>query len=147
MARGMFKHLIATLCLSALFSAHISASDLPPSTLEQHSDQERTVSLSVSVGGCNADTLLAANNTTPYRWVIIGEGDSSVATLKLDYEAPDPIEQGGAVLCGAPGKLRVSVIGHRTGVTEYVLGYTHLADRHARPARKLTLHITVTPSK
>lgn len=142
----MFKHLIATLCLSALPSA-LAAADLPPTDLEQHSDHESTIALSVSAGGCNADTLIDANNTTPYRWVIIGEGDSSVATLKLDYEAPVPASRGGAVLCGAPGKLRVSVIGHRPGVTEYVLGYTHLADRHARPARKLTLRITVTPSK
>lgn len=143
----MFKHLIATLCLSALPSALAAAADLPPTDLEQHSDHESTLALSVSAGGCNADTLIDANNTTPYRWVIIGEGDSSVATLKLDYEAPEPASRGGAVLCGAPGKLRVSVIGHRPGVTEYVLGYTHLADRHARPARKLTLRITVTPSK
>lgn len=140
---------ILTLFLSLLSleapAARVAIAPPPPAGLEQSNGEERELEIVVSAGGCNDDTLLPANYTTPFRWSVIAEGDSNIAAVKLEYEPPAP--RPGPPICGAPGQLRVRVAGLRPGETEYVLGYSYLGDPNARPARRVTLRILVTPSR
>ncbi len=126
-------------------AARVVIAPPPPAGLEQSNGEERELEIVVSAGGCHEDTLLPANYTTPFRWSVIAEGDSSIATVKLEYEPP--ARRPGPPICGAPGQLRVRVAGLHPGETEYVLGYSYLGDPNARPARRVTLRILVTPSR
>lgn len=135
-----------TLTLAGLVAPIVMAAPLPqpPAGLEQSNGEERELEVVVSVGGSHDDTLLPANYTTPFRWSVIAEGDSSIATIKLEYEPP--ARRPGPPICGAPGQLRVRVSGLRPGETQYVLGYSYLGDPNARPAKRVTLRIVVAPS-
>lgn len=119
---------------------------LPPElqTVEQLNGTETELPYRLRAGSVDRSVVLSSNPTTGYAWQVISEGNTKCARVEL---IDRPRKKASTALIGAPGQTVVKIYALRPGTSRVVLAYCRAWEKDTKPARRITLKITVISSK